>query len=47
MPVCTLQTHFKNEDWEAFATGEALLSEPDAVKVANDADYAGSRILFP
>ena len=42
-----LQTHFTNEDWEAFATGETLLSEGDAVKVANDADYAGLKILFP
>ena len=41
-----LQTHFTTEDWEAFATGEALLSEPDAIKISTDADYAGLKILF-
>lgn len=42
-----LQTHFTNQDWHALSIGEALLSETDAVKVANDADYAGLKILFP
>lgn len=41
-----LQTHFTNQDWEAIADGSATLSEPDAVKVANDADFAGLKILF-
>lgn len=42
-----LQTHFTNQDWIAIADGTALLSEPDATKLANDADYAGLKILFP
>ena len=42
-----LQTHFTTEDWKAFADGDALLSESDAIKVANDADSAGLKILFP
>ena len=46
MGMLWLQTHFTNHDWEAIADGEATLSEPDAVKVANDADYAGLKILF-
>ena len=41
-----LQTHFTNQDWEAISDGSATLSEPDALKVANDADFAGLKILF-
>ena len=46
MGMLWLQTHFTNQDWEAIAEGEATLSEHDAVKVANDADFAGLKILF-
>jgi hypothetical protein len=42
-----LQTHFTNQDWVAIADGTALLSDSDATKLANDADYAGLKILFP
>jgi hypothetical protein len=41
-----LQTHFTNHDWVAIADGTALLNEADATKLANDADYAGLKILF-
>ena len=46
MGMLWLQTHFTNQDWDAIAGGQATLSEPDAVKVANDADFAGLKILF-
>ena len=46
MGMLWLQTHFTNQDWEAISEGAATLSEPDALKVANDADYAGLKILF-
>ena len=42
-----LQTHFIDEDWVAIADGTAVLSESDATKLANDADCAGLKILFP
>ena len=42
-----LQTHFTNEDWVALADGTAILSDSDATRLANDADCAGLKILFP
>jgi len=42
-----LQTHFTSEDWLAIADGTALLNNNDATRLANDADCAGLKILFP
>ncbi len=42
-----LQIHFTSVDWVAIADGTATLSEADATRLANDADSAGLKILFP
>ena len=42
-----LQTHFTSEDWVALSDGTALLNNTDATRLANDADCAGLKILFP